>query len=90
MAELIIGILALLYGLYTIYLRARKDSKAWGKLEKMKEVYGEKVNFLFENDMLTEDAVIVKECDEHFKDDERFSKYKTYKYGIIHVSVYWR
>jgi hypothetical protein len=42
MAELIIGILALLYGLYTIYLRARKDSKAWGKLEKMKEVYGEK------------------------------------------------
>ena len=23
-------------------LRVRKDSKAWGKLEKMKEVYGEK------------------------------------------------
>ena len=42
MAELIIGILALLYGLYTIYLRVRKDSKAWGKLEKMKEAYGEK------------------------------------------------
>lgn len=42
MAELIIGILALLYGLYTIYLRVRKDSKAWGKLEKMKEIYGEK------------------------------------------------
>ena len=42
MAELIIGILALLYGLYTIYLRVRKDSKAWGKLEKMKEVYSEK------------------------------------------------
>lgn len=43
MAELIIGILALLYGLYTIYLRVRKDSKALGgKLEKMKEVYGEK------------------------------------------------
>jgi hypothetical protein len=41
-AELIIGILALLYGLYTIYLRVRKDSKAWGKIEKMKEVYGEK------------------------------------------------
>lgn len=42
MAELIIGILALLYGLYTIYLRVRKDSKAWGKLDRMKEVYGEK------------------------------------------------
>ena len=43
MAELIIGILALLYGLYTIYLRVRKDSKAWSKLEKMKEFYGEKI-----------------------------------------------
>lgn len=42
MAELIIGILALLYGLYTIYLRVRKDSKAWGKLDRMKEAYGEK------------------------------------------------
>ena len=42
MAELIIGVLALLYGLYTIYLRVRKDSKTWGKLEKMKEAYGEK------------------------------------------------
>lgn len=42
MAELIIGILALLYGLYTIYLRVRKNSKAWGRLEKMKEAYGEK------------------------------------------------
>ena len=42
MAELIIGILALLYGLYTIYLRVHKDSKAWGKLDRMKEAYGEK------------------------------------------------
>ncbi len=42
MAELIIGILALLYGLYTIYVRVSKDSKSWGKLERMKEVYGEK------------------------------------------------
>lgn len=42
MAELIIGILALLYGLYTIYLRVSKNAKAWGKLERMKEVYGEK------------------------------------------------
>lgn len=42
MAELIIGILALLYGLYTIYLRVSKNAKAWGKLDRMKEVYGEK------------------------------------------------
>lgn len=42
MAELIIGILALLYGLYTIYMRISKNAKAWGKLDRMKEVYGEK------------------------------------------------
>ncbi|MBO5074895.1 MAG: hypothetical protein J6C35_06260 [Bacteroidales bacterium] len=42
MAELIIGILALLYGLYNIYLRVSKNAKAWGKLDRMKEVYGEK------------------------------------------------
>ena len=43
MAELIIGILALLYGLYTIYLRVSKNSKSWAKLDRMKEVYGEKI-----------------------------------------------
>lgn len=42
MIELIIGILALLYGLYTIYLRVRKDSQVWGKLDHMKKIYGEK------------------------------------------------
>ena len=57
---------------------------------KLKNVYDEIVDFLIENDMLTEDAIVVKECDEFFKDDNRFRKYKTYKYGIIHVSVYWR
>ena len=56
----------------------------------MKEVYNEIVDFMFVNDMLTDDCVIVKECDEYFEDDKRFRKYKTYKYGIIHVSVYWR
>ena len=43
MAELIIGILALLYGLYTIYLRVSKNSNAWAKLDRMKKVYGEKI-----------------------------------------------
>ena len=57
---------------------------------KMKEVYDEVVNYMFEHDMLTDDAVIVKECDIFFNEDERFKKFKTYKYGIIHVSVYWR
>jgi hypothetical protein len=42
MASLIIGIIALLYGLFTIYLRVRKGSKGFSKLPKMKEAYGEK------------------------------------------------
>lgn len=57
---------------------------------KEKEVYQIIVDYLFENDMLTEDAVIIKECDIPFGEDERFRKYKNYKYGIIHVSAYWR
>lgn len=57
---------------------------------KLKNVYDEIVDFMFENDMLTEDCVIVKECDMHFGEDNRFRKHKLYKYGIIHVSVYWR
>lgn len=57
---------------------------------KMKEVYNEIVDYMLNNDMLTDDAVIVKECDEFFDEDDRFKKYKTYKYGLIHVSVYWR
>ena len=45
---------------------------------------------MLENDMLTDDAIIVKEADDYFKEDDRFRKYRTYKYGIIHLSVYWR
>lgn len=43
MALLLIGILVLLYGLSTIYLRIFKDSKGLGKLDAMKKAYGEKV-----------------------------------------------
>lgn len=79
---------------YKTFLNNQKDKK-FGLVfldppYKMKEVYNEIVDFLFENDMLTDDCVIVKECDEFFEDDRRFRKFKTYKYGIIRVSVYWR
>ncbi|MBO5815712.1 MAG: hypothetical protein J6R30_06325 [Bacteroidales bacterium] len=43
MGNLIFGILALLMGLLTIYLRVFKNSKGLGKLETMKEAYGEKL-----------------------------------------------
>ena len=43
METLIFGIIALLFGLLTIYLRVFKNSKGLGKLEAMKETYGEKL-----------------------------------------------
>lgn len=42
MLKLLVGILALLYGLYSLYLRVRKDMKSFGKLDQMKERFGEK------------------------------------------------
>lgn len=43
MGNLIFGVFALLMGLLTIYLRVFKNSKGLGKLETMKEAYGEKL-----------------------------------------------
>ena len=43
MGNLIFGILFLLLGLITIYLRVFKNSKGLGKLQTMKEAYGEKL-----------------------------------------------
>lgn len=78
---------------YIDFLRTNKRKYGLVFLDppyKMKNVYNEIVDYMFENDMLEEDAIIVKECDEFFTGDDRFRKYKTYKYGIIHVSIYWR
>ena len=43
MGDLIFGVLFLLLGLITIYLRVFMNSKGLGKLEAMKETYGEKL-----------------------------------------------
>ena len=79
---------------YMSFLKMNKDRK-YGLVfldppYKEKEVYQKIVDYLFENDMLTDDAVVIKECDIPFGEDERFRKFKNYKYGIIHVSAYWR
>ena len=43
MGNLIIGIICLLYGLFTLYLRIFKESKGLGKLENMKMMLGDKL-----------------------------------------------
>ena len=53
----------------------------------LKKAYDEVIDYLFNNDMLYEDAVVVKEGDVPFKEDERFVVHKAYRYGIVHVMV---
>lgn len=55
-----------------------------------KKVYDEVISFMLENDMLSENAIVVKEADVEFFEDQRFKKYKHYRYGMIHLNVYWR
>ena len=42
MLQLIISILFIVYGLFTIYLRIFKNNKWLGKIDRMKEAYGDK------------------------------------------------
>ena len=42
MLQLIISILFIVYGLFTIYLRIFKNNKWLGKIDRMKETYGDK------------------------------------------------
>ena len=53
----------------------------------LKKAYDDVVSYLFDNNMLYEDAVVVKEGDKPFVEDERFTKHKAYKYGIVHVMI---
>lgn len=55
-----------------------------------KEIYEEVMLFLKENDMLTNDAIVVKEADVEMGEDDYFSSYRHYRYGMIHVNIYWR
>lgn len=43
MITVILGVLLVAYGLLTIYLRVCRQSAGLGKLEKMKELYGERL-----------------------------------------------
>ena len=55
-----------------------------------KEVYEEVFNFMNENGMLEQDCIFVCESDIELGENPHFDKYKHYKYGIVHVNIYWR
>ena len=69
---------------YQNFLERNKDKKF--SLVFLEEV----MLFLKENDMLTSDAIVVKEADIEMKEDDYFSSYRHYRYGMIHVNIYWR
>ena len=50
-------------------------------------LYNKVVDFLFDNDMLTNDAIIIKESNEKLEEDQRFLKHKGYRYGTINVLI---
>ena len=52
-----------------------------------KDLYNKVVDFLFDNDMLTNDAIIIKESNEKLEEDQRFLKHKGYRYGTINVLI---
>ena len=50
-------------------------------------IYVEVVNYLWENDLLSTNAVIVKEWNKSIPIDYRFSFHKEYIYGTIHILI---
>ena len=48
------------------------------------------MEYLLSKEMLSEDAIIVMESDYEMKPDLNFKKFKHYKYGIVHVNIFWR
>lgn len=55
-----------------------------------KEIYDDVLSFMKENDMLTLDAIVVMEASTMLEEDSYFSKFRHYKYGTVHVNIYWR
>ena len=52
-----------------------------------KDVYQEVVNYLFDNDLLSKNAIVVKEWNHSIPIDERFIHHKEYTYGTIKILI---
>ncbi len=51
------------------------------------ETYQKAVDFLFENDLLSDKAIIVKEWNQKIPFDSRFPFHKEYNYGTINILI---
>ena len=52
-----------------------------------KDVYQEVINYLINNDMLIENAIIVLESDHEIDIDIEYKECRKYKYGFIYVNI---
>lgn len=57
---------------------------------KQKDAYTITIEYLLSKEMLTDDAIIVMESDFEMEPNSNFKKFKHYKYGIVHVNIFWR
>ena len=57
---------------------------------KEKDSYEKVISYLLKEQRLSKDGIIVLESDFPFEDDDRFTKTKHYRYGIVHVTILWR
>lgn len=52
-----------------------------------KDIYKEVVDFMFENNLFSSKAIVVKEWNDTIPFDNRFSHHKEYKYGTINILI---
>lgn len=57
---------------------------------KNKEIYSTCIELLKERNLLAEDAILVVESEEEREEDPYFEKFRRYRYGRIHIGIYWR
>lgn len=50
-------------------------------------IYKTSVDYILDNNLLTENGIIVKEWNKPIPFDERFSQHKSYNYGTIHILI---
>lgn len=51
------------------------------------DVYQEVVDFMFKNDLFSNNAIVVKESNNKLPYDNRFSQHKEYNYGTINILI---
>ena len=52
-----------------------------------KEIYRQVCDLLFESDLMSDRAVVVKEWNREIEEDDRFSAHRAYQYGTVRILI---